>query len=133
MGEPVIASPRCAGPAVIPFGLDYAQTLPITNRSERSSSTISPARNSRSRKSRGSTSKPVPFASGSRRCLSSRVNVLYFGAGNTRESHLAGPRVQLDTPGAEQSPATIGSSTTSLLLSFWNIPNQCQNSQKLFG
>jgi hypothetical protein len=26
-----------------------------------------------------------------------------------------------------------GSSTMSLLFSFWYIPNQCQNSEKLFG
>ena len=47
--------------------LEHAQTSPITNRPERLSYTISPARNSRSSKSRASTSKPVPnFASGSR-------------------------------------------------------------------
>jgi hypothetical protein len=40
--------------------LEHAQTSPITNRPERLSYTISPARNSRSRKSRASTSKPVP-------------------------------------------------------------------------
>jgi hypothetical protein len=62
-----------------------------------------------------------------------RVNVLYIGAGNAREGRPAGPRVQMDSPVAEQSRATIGSSTISLLLSFWNIPNQCQNSEKLFG
>ena len=47
--------------------LEHAQTSPITNRPERLSYTISPARNSRSSKSRASTSKPVPnFASGLR-------------------------------------------------------------------
>jgi hypothetical protein len=62
-----------------------------------------------------------------------RVNVLYIGAGNTREGRPAGPRVQMDSPAAEQSRATIEWSTISVLLSFWNIPNQCQNSEKLFG
>jgi hypothetical protein len=47
--------------------LEHAQTSPITNRPERLSYTIAPASNSRSRKSRASTSKPVPnVASGSR-------------------------------------------------------------------
>jgi hypothetical protein len=37
-----------------------------------------------------------------------RVNVLYFGAGNTREGRAAVPRMQMDSPGAEQRRATIG-------------------------
>jgi hypothetical protein len=57
--------------------LEHAQTSPITNRPERLSDTISPARNSRSRKSRASTSKPVPnFASSSRAWFKSQRAVL---------------------------------------------------------